>query len=213
MSVHVPTEFFSRFRAQGWVRKLPPQANIYTQGDPAENFYLVTSGRVRVFTLSLAGRETTVEILETGRIFGEASFLSSVHRHVTIQTVTDAEIVICRAEQMLALCRESTEIMALLFQHMAETCDYLTHQINRLAHYNSHQKVADFLLCESEHRGQTQPGTVLPYTHGEIADSVSLNRVTVSRVLLDFKASGLISNQYGAIGILNRKGLAALLEK
>jgi len=207
MPINIPQAYFPLFRSAGHIRRLPPGTNIFTQGEPAAYIYLVTSGRVRAFALSTEGQETTLEVLETGRIFGDSSFLSGTHRTVTIRTVTAAEIVVCRTDRLVQLCRGSEEVMVLLFQHMAETCNYLTHQVTRLVHYNSRQKVADFLLCESASRGLD----ALPYTHEEIARSVSLNRVTVSRIIGELKSQGLIDGRYGVIRVLDRAALQRLL--
>lgn len=211
MPIHIAGTYFPLFRSIGHVRHLPPLTPIYMQDDPAANFYLITCGRVRAFTLSSTGKEITLEVLDKGRIFGDSSFLNGTRRSVTMEAVTESEIVSCQTAEIIRLCHQSEELMMLIFQHMTETCNYLTHQITRLVSYNSEQKIADFLLCESENRGQTCPGTVLPYTHEEIAQSVSLNRVTVTRVLLDFKASGLIDCQYGGIRILKRNVLQEIL--
>ena len=75
MSVHIPAELFPLFRSAGQVQFLPPKTNIFTQGDPASNLYLVASGRVRAFALTAEGQEITIEVLEGGRIFGDSSFL------------------------------------------------------------------------------------------------------------------------------------------
>ena len=211
MPVRIPNTFFPLFRSIGRIRQLPPLTPIYAQGDPAANFYLVTRGRVRAFALSSAGKEITLEVLDEGRIFGDGSFLGGTHRSVTMETVTESEVVSCRSEDLLCLCHQSEELMTLIFQHMAETCNYLTHQITRLVSYNSEQKIADFLLCESDCRGPSCPRAILPYTHEEIAHSVSLNRITVTRVLSSFKARELIDCQYGEIRILNRNALSKLL--
>ena len=177
------------------------------QGDAASDLFLITKGRVRAFSLSPAGKETTFEVMEAGRIFGELALLSGSYRSVSIQTVTDCQIVTASTEKLLPLCLDSEELTMLIFRHMADTCNYLTHQISRLVQYDSVQKVADFLLCEAESRGCTK----LPYTHQEIADSVSLNRVTVSRILSDFKEKGWIDSHYGSISILSPGDLRGLL--
>lgn len=211
MPVHIPTTYVSLFRSIGRSRRMPPEAVVFLQGDPASHLYLVASGRVRAFALSPSGQEITLEVLEAGRIFGDTSFLSGIPRSVTIQTITETEIIVCRAEALIRLCHQSEELMLLLFQHMAETCNYLIHQVTRLVHYDSRQKVADLLLCESASRGRVSPSAELPYTHEEIARSVSLNRVTVSRILGEFKAKGMIGSRYGRITLLDRAALAALL--
>lgn len=207
MAVRIPEKYFPTFFAVGQAQRLPAGATVFMQGDPASNIYLIAKGRVRAFATSPSGRETTLEVLERGRLFGDSSFLSGTYRSVSIQTVTDSEIVAAATDKLFSVCQSSDELTKFIFQHMADTCNYLTHQITRLVHYNSVQRVADFLLCESERR----KSSLLPYTHEEIANSVSLNRVTVSRILSDFKAHGWIESRYGSISIADRAQLSALL--
>ncbi len=211
MPVNIPERYFASFRGGGRVQRFQAGETIFQQGDLATHLYLVTMGRVRVYTLSREGQEATLEVLEAGRIFGDSSLLAGAHRAVSIQAVTPVELVSCRTEALVELCGHSRELMVLLFQHMAETCNYLTHQVVRLVHYDSRQRVADFLLCESASRGQTRAEDVLPYSHEEIAQSVSLNRVTVSRVLAEFKRQGLVGSHYRGIQLLDRAALAAIL--
>lgn len=207
MAIQIPEKYFSVFLSAGRVEELPAGTNIFMQGDAASDLYLITKGRVRAFALSPAGKETTLEVMEAGRIFGELSLLSGSCRSVSIQTVTDCQIVTAATEKLLPLCLDSEELTMLIFRHMADACNYLTHQISRLVQYDSVQKVADFLLCESESR----KSAALPYTHQEIADSVSLNRVTVSRILSDFKEKDWIGSHYGSISILSPGDLRGLL--
>ena len=207
MAIQIPEKYFSVFLSAGRAEELPAGTNIFMQGDAASDLYLITRGRVRAFTLSPAGKETTLEVMEAGRIFGELALLSGSYRSVSIQTVTDCQIVTASTEKLLPLCLDSEELTMLIFRHMADTCNYLTHQISRLVQYDSVQKVADFLLCEAESRGCS----ALPYTHQEIADSVSLNRVTVSRILSDFRGKGWIRSHYGSISILSPGALRSLL--
>ena len=207
MSVHIPEKYFSVFYSAGRAAEFPALTNVFMQGDAASDLFLITKGRVRAFTLSPAGKETTLEVMEAGRIFGELALLSGSCRSVSIQTVTDCQIVTAPTEKLLPLCLDSEELTMLRFRHMADTCNYLTHQISRLVQYDSVQKVADFLLCEAESRGCS----ALPYTHQEIADSVSLNRVTVSRILSDFRGKGWIRSHYGSISILSPGALRSLL--
>lgn len=207
MSVQIPEKYFTVFYSAGRASEFPAGTNVFVQGDAASDLFLITKGRVRAFSLSPAGKETTLEVMEAGRIFGELALLSGSCRSVSIQTVTDCQIVTAPTEKLLPLCLGSEELTMLIFRHMADTCSYLTHQISRLVQYDSVQKVADFLLCESESRGCS----ALPYTHQEIADSVSLNRVTVSRILSDFKEQGWIGSRYGSISILSPSALRGLL--
>lgn len=209
MAVIIPAEFLSVLSTTGTTQFYRPKAKIFTQGDIASNFYVVAKGRVRVYTISPDGQERTIEILEAGRIFGDSSFIANSRRTVTIEAVVGSQIVCLQTEQLVGLCAASKQLMELVFQHMAQTCNYLTHQIVQGGHYDSTQKVAAFLLGESANRGTDS----LPYTHQDIAESVALNRVTVSRVMSKLKQQGMVEIKYGHIKITDRTSLKNLLPR
>lgn len=200
MAVKFSERDFQLLHTIGQVEKYPPYTNIYTQGDDAALMYIIVKGRVRALYLSAEGKERTIEVLEKGRIFGDASFLNKSRRSVTVRTVVETEIIRCKPEDLIDICINNVNILRIVFQHMTETCDYLTHQIVRNNFYTSEQKVMDFLLSEADNRGVL----CLPYTHEEIADSVGLNRVTVSRILSKLGKSRLIDLQYGKILICDK---------
>ena len=207
MAVLIPEELLTFLKKSSDIQIYSPGSKIFTQGDTASHFYIVAMGRVRVYTISVSGKERTIEVLETGRIFGDSSFLTDSKRVVTIEAVITSEIISIPSDKLIEMCSESVQLMKLIFQHMADTCNYLTHQIAQSSHYNSIQKVADFLLSESE----TRQKNILPYTHEEIAASTSLNRVTVSRIISKLKFDNIVEIKYGSIEILNRTALSKIL--
>ena len=58
--------------ADAQVREYPVQSLIFRQGDPAERFYLVQSGKVKLYRISADGKEKVVEIITAGNTFAEA---------------------------------------------------------------------------------------------------------------------------------------------
>lgn len=207
MAVVIPKELFSMLENAGKTMVYPAKSKIFTQGDKASDFYIVEKGRVRVYSLSAKGKERTVEVLGAGRIFGDSSFIAGSHRKVSIEAVTDCKVICCCTEELINLCSASQQLMRLVFQHMADTCNYLTAQLVQSNHYNSTQKVCAFLLEESAVRKET----ALPYTHDEIAASVALNRVTVSRIMSVLQKEKFVEYSYGYVKICDREGLAAQL--
>jgi len=207
MAVLIPNEIITLLKKSGEIEIHPAGSKVFTEGEDASHFFIVAKGRVRVYTVSANGKERTIEVLEAGRIFGDSSFLLNSKREVTIEAVVSSEIICIKSEELIEMCMKSQQLMRLVFQHMADTCNYLTHQIIQSSHYDSTQKVADFLFNESKIRKQD----ILPYTHEEIAASTSLNRVTVSRIISKLKNSGIVNVKYGYIEISDRKALEKLL--
>ncbi len=66
---------------------------VYREGDQADAFYIISSGRVRVLTRTAQGEEKTLTVLHNGDSFGEISLLIGETHSATVQTLNDALIL------------------------------------------------------------------------------------------------------------------------
>src|SRR4030042_6003251 len=62
---------------------------IFSQGDPGDNFYIVNSGKVRVFRKSPEGLETSLAQLGPGDSFGEMSLLTGETRMGFVESLEE----------------------------------------------------------------------------------------------------------------------------
>ena len=207
--IEIPERYFIYFIKNGSVKTCRKGEIIYFQNDSADSLYLILKGKVRVFHISASGKEITLEILEKGRIFGESSFLGEHKRPTTVEAVNTVELVSCNIKNLVPVLRKSEELMVLMFQHLSQTCNYLSNQIYRLTNYDRYQKIASFLLEETfdSRADKRTEEYVVPYTHEEIASLLGMNRVTVSKVLASFAEQGVIRSEYGRTIILDKKKL------
>lgn len=65
---------------------------IYREGDMADAFYIVASGRLRVFS-QVAGVEKTFTVLHNGDSFGEISLLTGETHSATVQALNDTLVL------------------------------------------------------------------------------------------------------------------------
>jgi putative ABC transport system ATP-binding protein len=99
----------------GWVtRKLTPQrfapgATIIEQGDPADMFYIVTSGEVDVVLEHPDGSEIVVNHLGEGSYFGEIGLMRGGRRTADVRAAlhTPVEVVSLDRESFESLLAES----------------------------------------------------------------------------------------------------------
>ena len=205
MRVVVPEKDFHYFEDVGTVIKYRSGEYIFTAGDPAETIYLIRSGRVLISATMENGTELSFDVLRKGHIFGDGSFVAHYRREVDISAVTDVELIVCKTEKLLPVLSEHQDLMLLMFRHITEVTNEMSHQIVRLMHYSGKQKIADFILA------CTGKSSTMHYTHSDIAAGVGLNRVTVSNIMKDLRKDGLIDYSYGLITVLDRKGLEDML--
>lgn len=65
---------------------------VYREGDAAEAFYIISSGRLRVFS-QVGAAEKTLTILHNGDSFGEVSLLTGETHSATVQALNDTLVL------------------------------------------------------------------------------------------------------------------------
>lgn len=84
---------------------------VYQEGTPSEAFYVVISGRFRVFTKSRNRQEgETLLSLYRGDHFGEVSLLTGKHHSASVEAKTDGIILKLDKEDFLRLVKEIPSI-------------------------------------------------------------------------------------------------------
>lgn len=186
---------------------------VYMQGDQAPGIYLICKGRVRMFYTSGSGKEITIRIIGEGQMIGESAFLSHAARDTSILAVNDVEVIVCGIERIFPYMQQNRELNELILQLLMENYSALSNQLKRLTFYDSTQRIASYLLdqTECEHPELGIVDNTLPYTHEELGVCLNLNRVTVTKILNRFAAHGWVRLRQKRIQVLNRKALAEIL--
>ncbi len=84
---HLDQDQIGRLLPNVHLTRFSAGAVIIRQGDPAENFFVMASGRVDVVHRTPNGREHVVNQLEAGEWFGEMGILNGAPRNATVRVV------------------------------------------------------------------------------------------------------------------------------
>ena len=186
-----------------------PMNHILQQADQqAGNLYIVHSGRLRVFLSNEHGKELTLDVIHKGSVFGTNSFLYHGTHKVSIQSVTEARLIVCSRDTIRTLSASHPELSRDLLQYFIEENNHLTHLLESITLYSAADRVMDFLFVATDH-GKRQ----IPYTHEDIAMCLSMNRVTVSRIIKNLCDQGIVESSYGKISLKNPEELMHRLKK
>lgn len=186
-----------------------PMNHILQQADQqAGNLYIVHSGRLRVFLSNEHGKELTLDVIHKGSVFGTNSFLYHGTHKVSIQSVTEARLIVCSRDTIRTLSASHPELSRDLLQYFIEENNHLTHLLESITLYSAADRVMDFLLVATD-QGKRQ----IPYTHEDVAMCLSMNRVTVSRIIKNLCDQGIVENSYGKISLKNPEELMHRMKK
>ena len=122
---------------------------LFHRGEPGDAFYLIESGRVRIFTLDEAGKELTLNTMEAGEAFGELALVDDQPRSASVAAVGPAMLRRLRRDDFLervyaspALSRIVIQLLSQRTRHMTDYIEWLGHWARLVAegHYNDAMK-------------------------------------------------------------------------
>ena len=186
----------------GQLSTVPAGTVIYLQSQTPEALYYLQAGSVKSVILSDDGEEKILALFESGAIFGEASFFDGQPRVSTAVTMTECQIVRLGREQLNRAFSQQPQLVPQMLKYLAQTVRLLSEHVNSMAFLSARARVARYLLSLPRRDGCVQA------TQEEIADAVSLSRISVSRILRELRQAGAVETGYGTIRLRNVQALA-----
>jgi CRP-like cAMP-binding protein len=188
-------------RAAARERRYLANSVITNQGNPAENFFLLTSGRARHFFLTPDGRKTLLLWLTPGDVFGGAAFLQEPTKYlISTEALRDSSVLVWDRP---TLRRLATQHPGILENALLVACDYLTLYVAdhvALVCDTARQRLAHVLVGLSGIIGrQTPDGIEFDATNEELASAANITPFTASRLLREWQTSRAVAKRRGKI--------------
>lgn len=172
---------------------VPDGRTFIEEGAPAQDFFVVTGGRVKLFTLLPDGRRQITGFAEGGDFLGLAASKSYAFGAEALGTAT-----LCRFPHtgMQRLTERFPHLEHRLREEASRELASMQSRMTLLGRKTARERVATFLV-ERAPRVEPASGPTteldLPMPRSDIADYLGLTIETVSRVLSTFKKEKLIS--------------------
>jgi CRP-like cAMP-binding protein/rhodanese-related sulfurtransferase len=99
-------------------RVLPRDEIVFRQGDPADGFYIVVSGSVRVTKKNERGMERELGILGPGESFGEMALLTGEARAADVVALEETRLMVLSKEQFDGILKEFPHIYTKFMKDM-----------------------------------------------------------------------------------------------
>ena len=204
MELNLPPDIWRPFVQERWAIRCPAGYLIYQQNTEATCFYYLRSGQVKSFIQAENGAERVLNLYQAGSLFGEASFFDELPRVSSAVALTSCQLVPIDRELVTQEIARNPELALAMMKYLARTVRLLSAHVDDMAFRPAEWRVAQYLLSAAS--GQDQ----VSCTQEEIASSISVSRVTVSRILNQFSRRGLVALGYRSISLLDRRTLETL---
>jgi len=172
------------------VTDCPRGALLFQQGDPADRFFVIFSGWVKLFRERPDGTQSVIGIFTHGDSFAEAAILDSGVYPVCAEVVSDARLFSVPADLFLSRLRDNSELAIRMLAALSRHMHQLVEHIEQLSGRSTAIRLAVFLLklCA----GRSERCIVhLPFDKSLLAARLGMQPETLSRAFGKLRAVGV----------------------
>jgi CRP/FNR family transcriptional regulator, nitrogen fixation regulation protein len=172
-------------QARHWFVRYHSRQLIYDEGEAANAIFRIREGCVRLQINGRNGHRQIVAFLFPGDVFG----VCALERTSAAEAVTDTELVRYSMQSVLQLSAHSRELVVQLIQSANGQFNHPAHHVEHVAHLPAAERVLWFLTWLAHRQGRRTGETV----RRDVGDFLALSPETLSRVMRELKAGGLVS--------------------
>lgn len=201
-------EQLDRVRRHSHVTDMVEGESLFFQGDEVVSFYLVLSGRIKLFRVSPEGKEKVVEIMEAGATFAEAlMFMDEPNYPVTATALGPSRVIGINCRDFKSMLRESVETCFLLMAQMSFRLRGLIREIDALSLDTGTVRTVSYLLnqapADADH-------FELKVAKSVIASRLSVKPETFSRILKTLQEREIVTIDGRNVRIHDRDAMVSI---
>ncbi len=182
---------------------------IFMEGDDASGFYLIVSGKIKIFKLSSEGKEKILHILTSSEPFGEVAVFSGKDFPANAVSLTHSSLLFFPRESFVGLISNNPALSLNMLALLSKRLKQFTVQIEGLTLKDVPGRLAGYLLDLSRSQEDRQ-NIALNITKGQLASLLGTIPETLSRILAKMNVNQLIEVKGRDIEILDFDGLEVL---
>ncbi len=195
-----------RQHAHSW--DLEEGKSLFCQGDDVICFYLVLSGKIKLFRVSPEGKEKIVDIVEQGDTFAEAlMFMDRPYYPVNATALTACTVLGLNCRHFKTMLRDSVDTCFLLMGSMSFRLRGLIQEIDTLSLNTGTMRIVAYLL---QNAPETSSQFELSIAKSVIASRLSVKPETFSRILKNLHEQNILSISGRKVTIHDRKALISI---
>lgn len=199
-------EHLDKIRKTLRVINLSDGEHLFEQDQPAERFYQVVSGQIKLYRVSMEGSERVIEVIQPGQTFAEAVlFMERRCYPLNAEALGKTELLAFDSNTFLKVLEDSKETCFHLMADMSRRLHQRLNEIDYLTLQNATFRMIHYLLQQvpCDHKGDGPVEIKLTTSKSIVASRLSIQPETFSRILKNLSKRGLIGVKGKVITLLD----------
>lgn len=202
----LPEEEIEKIASLTIVKTFSRGETIFFEGDEANGFYIIWTGKVKVFKMNPLGKEHILHIFGPGEPIGEVPVFHKQPFPASAETLANSDLLFFPRRGFVALIEENASIAMNMLAVLSMRLRQFASQIESLSLKEVPARLAGYLLYTSEEQGGGDE-VILTVSKGQLASLLGTIPETLSRIFSKMSDEGLIRVEGRSITILDRNGL------
>ena len=183
------------------VKKFRRGESIFFEGDEATGFYMVGRGRVKIFKMSLDGKEQILHIFGPGEPFGEVPVFHGSPFPANAVSLEESGMLFFPRRKFIDLINSTPSLALSMLAVLSLRLRRFAAQIESLSLKEVPARLAAHLIYLTEEQNNTRLVT-LDIPKGQLASLLGTSPETLSRIFTKMSKQGLIKVNGKEIEIL-----------
>ena len=171
---------------------------IFRQGGAADAVYYIGRGTVELTTVSKAGKEAVVGVLNAGDFFGEGCLVGKRKHMTTAKALSSTSLVVLKRKEMIRVLREEHALSDRFTLHILKRRSRLEQDLIDQLFNSIEKRLARALLRLARYGNDGQPEKSIPkISRKTLAKMIGTNHDRVNMFMDKFQKLGYIDYNGG----------------
>jgi CRP-like cAMP-binding protein len=193
-----------------------PGQVILAPDDPPDRIHILKKGKVRVYRVTPAGKQLTLDIYDKGTILGDMRLLGQDRMpEAYAETIDAAVICTISPDELRRLVERHPVIGVNIITFLSRRLQEAERELEAMAYQRVGQRLARKLIDLAQRFGvETVRGTLIQarLTQQELAEMIGTTRETLAHTLADFRRRDLLDTAHHQVVIRDAERLAAVAQ-
>jgi CRP/FNR family transcriptional regulator len=206
-------EDLKRIRAIASLKKVGKKAVLFGEGEEAKGFYVILSGKVKLYKISPEGKEQILHVVSAPDAFAEAALFLEGNYPAFAEALADSQLLFFPKRDFIQLIERNPQLSINMIVSLTHFLRKFASLIEELSLREVSSRIAKYLIdlsLKSSKEGKNPKEVELDLTKTQLASKLGTISETLSRTLAKMKAKGMIDVKKNKILILNRRALEEL---
>ena len=177
---------------------------VFQKGDQGSYMVAVVSGRIRISATSPEGREVTLNMIDTGEVFGEIALLDGKPRSADATALEDSHLILVDRRHFLPYLTSNNDLALRVIDILCERLRDTSETVGNFAMLDLPGRLARKLLTLATQYGKAGNGHIrleIRLSHTDLGRFVGCSRETVNKQMRAWEEAGIVAREGGRIAL------------